>query len=104
MFLRDLVDFRPRDSVVKRTFTYAAAALHRARSVASHPLEEIEDKRHIVAPPSFPKCLCVLKHIAGVHKVYLGESYTGDVHATTAREIIMRSTPENDRRVAKQKR
>lgn len=34
--------------------------------------------------PSYPECLCVLKHIAGVHKVYLGK-YVG-TRATTARE------------------
>lgn len=33
----------------------------------------------------FPKCLCVLKHIAGVHKVYLGE-YT-EARTRQRREI-----------------
>lgn len=51
--------------------------------------------------PSFaaPNCLCVLKHIAGVHKVYLGE-YT-DAHTRQRCENIMRSARER-RRVAEQ--
>lgn len=51
--------------------------------------------------PSFaaPNCLCVLKHIAGVHKVYLGE-YT-DAHTRQRCENIMRSARER-RRVAEE--
>lgn len=91
----------------KATFIYVM--LHTARrrggGCCKSLLEKIEDKRRTSSAWFYPrarrhpKCLCVLKHIAGVHKVCLGE-YT-DTRTRQRRENIMRSTRER-RRVAEQ--
>jgi len=99
-FLWHLIDFEPRDSVIKRLLytwcCFARVVLQLAfrgnRRQEAYRLCVVLPSRE--TPPSFaaPKCLCVLKHIAGVHKVYLGE-YT-DARTRQRRENIMRSTRE----------
>lgn len=90
----------------KATFIYAM--LHCERGVASRFSRKsktggIPSQRSILARDTTLfaalKCLCVLKHIAGVHKVCLGE-YT-DTRTQQRRENIIRSTRER-RQVAEQ--
>jgi len=91
--LWNLIDFEPRDSIVK--LLYMRCCIAREVLQVASPENRRQDAYRIgvVLPsretsPSFvaSKCLCVLKHIAGVHKVYLGEYIYRRAHATTMRK------------------